>query len=65
MVEDVEVGGGEVEKPKEEFEEIPTGSPTYVPGFKRVVSKISMAEQWIPREAKKFKDCITGTIEVL
>ncbi len=40
-----------------------TGSPKWVGGWKRVVSKNSFAEQWIPREDTKYRDYITGIVE--
>lgn len=44
-------------------EGIPTGVPSSVPGHRRIVSRNSMAEQWIPPDAKTYRDFITGLEE--
>jgi len=58
--ETTEEEGGTTEKG---LEEIPIGRPESVPGYKRVVSKVSYAQQWIPPEAKQFRDWVTLQVE--
>ena len=43
--------------------ELITGSPTHVSSWKRVISKNSYAEQWIPETATQYRDYITGLTE--
>jgi len=43
--------------------DVPTGRTSEIPGYRRVVSRHSMAEQWIPETAKVYRDFITGLEE--
>jgi len=54
-------------EPDVEKGEIVTGSPVSVPGWQRVVSKITSAEQWVQPGTREYRDFLTGkreTVEV-
>ena len=53
-------GGG-----KEVEEIIPTGSLEPFPGSKKVVSKSSVAEQYVPKDATKYYDYFTKKLEII